>query len=999
MRFIYTVCLWVMFLPLMAQENEQNSMPYSSAFNAAYAAYPQIPRGTLEAVAKTQTNLHPIYIDEPSSCIGLPRTFGLFGLIEDGQGYFRNTLLQVSELSGYPIYRLKESADVEILAFASALVQILPSNDWSERGLAERLTALSCLPTETPTQLFALESELYSIFKLLADSSFMALVGAVPHTYSMETLFGENLAVLSSGKVLITGEEIRNETGDNYRAGSGIAPCYNFTSDVFVQTPTCNYSSRSGTAISAVTVHTVQGSYAGAVSWAQNCDASVSYHYVVRRSDGQITQMLCEADKGWHVGSENPYTIGIEHEGYVTDSDNYTEAMYQASAALVRDITQSSYGIDAIRTAYFPWAPTTNYNGTSTPGSCVRIKGHQHFPNQTHIDPGEFWDWDYFFKLLNPNTPVSTLTAATGNLYDTGGQVGVYSNDERTLTLIQPANAGSISLSFSQFDVEENWDYLYIYDGATVFSPLIGYYTETNSPGTVTSTTGSLLLEFRSDCSTSNAGWAASWTSTTPDAIAPTVAFSTNTWETANFNVSFTDNDNVGGSAINTAERFSQIIDFNGAKWSGNTTLGYLFDDFTQPLTAWTMQTGVWNLNGGTAIQTDEANTNTNLHIPISQVQNTSYLYNWKMRITGAGTNRRSGMHFICSDATLDNRGESYFVYLRADVNKCQIYRVTNNVWALMTDDDFTVSPNVWYDVYVLYNSANGEIRTYVNNVLASEWTDPNPITSGNSISLRSGNCIAEYDDLRVYKSRSAAQTITIGNANAMVRYQNPNPNSPSCEIRSVVFDNAGNKSTEVVRQVNIDWTPPMLSTLQDGLGPDINLTQDGTQLNASWGAGLDANSGINHYEAAMGDALGATNIANWTNVGTAYSFNVVYPLVPDSWYYAQLKAVNNAGLTSAPTLSDGQQYVPLAVGIDEQTQSIASLQIHPNPTTGIILLPQLKDLQWELLDVSGRVLAKGTNASPLLNLRNYTTAEGLYLLRMTGDGATKTERIMLIQP
>jgi hypothetical protein len=90
---------------------------------------------------------------------------------------------------------------------------------------------------------------------------------------------------------------------------------------------------------------------------------------------------------------------------------------------------------------------------------------------------------------------------------------------------------------------------------------------------------------------------------------------------------------------------------------------------------------------------------------------------------------------------------------------------------------------------------------------------------------------------------------------------------------------------------------------------------------------------------------------------------------------------------------------VPLAVGIDEQTQSIASLQIHPNPTTGNILLPQLKDLQWELLDVSGRILARGTNASILLNLRTYTTAEGLYLLRMTGDGATKTERIMLIQP
>jgi N-acetyl-anhydromuramyl-L-alanine amidase AmpD len=995
MRTILFACLWMLTMPAVGQVNTSVLNRYPSEFASAYAAFPQIPVGTLEAVAITQTNMTALGLDEPESCAGLPRAFGLFGLVEDGQGYFRNNLSLVSSLSGYPIYRIKENPATQIMAYASALTHIVEGNDWTERGLAERLAALSALPSETPTQIFALESELYSVLSLLNDPRFMGALGSTAYSYSLETVFGENLAVLSAAKVLIKGEEIQSETGDSYRAGGGIAPCYNYASDVFVQTPSCNYSSRSGTAISAVTIHTVQGSYAGAVSWAQNCQAGVSYHYVVRRSDGQITQMLCEAVKGWHVGSENPYTIGIEHEGYVTDANNYTSAMYQASASLVRDITESGYGISAVRTSFFPWAPTTNYNSTSTPGSCVRIKGHQHFPNQSHTDPGQYWDWDYFFKLLNPNTPVTTLNTATGSFFDSGGQIGVYSNDERTLTLIQPTNASTVTVTFSQFDVEANWDYLYIYDGATVFSPLIGYYTGTDNPGTITSNNGALLFEFRSDCSTSDPGWAATWTSSAPDAIVPTVAFNTNTWETANFNVSFADSDNNGGSGVNTTECFSQVLDFNGAKWSGNSSYGFLFDDFASPLNAWVSQTGTWNLTSGSARVTDEANANTNLHIPVTQAPGSRHLYGWRMKLSGSGANRRAGMHFMCSDATLENRGESYFIYLRADANKCQIYRVAANAWTLMTDDELTVNADTWYDVTVVNNSASGAIRVYVNGALASEWIDPSPISSGNSISFRSGNCIAEFDDIRVYRSRSAMQSVSVGNANAMVRYQNPNTNSEACEIRSIIFDNAGNMSSETVRQVNIDWTPPQLSTLQDGLGPDINETQDGTQLHSSWGAAFDTNSGVSHYVAAMGDAPGATNVANWTNVGGAFSFTTPYVLVPYQWYYAQLKAVNNAGLESAPTLSDGQQYVPLTVGMEE----LAGTSIYPNPTSGIIHLPQVDGLRWELIDASGRMIGNGSSALRVLNLREYTSADGIYVLRMVSDKAVHSERIALIQP
>ncbi|MCF8259081.1 MAG: N-acetylmuramoyl-L-alanine amidase [Flavobacteriales bacterium] len=996
MRYLSLIVLCTMSLSAYAQVNTMVLERHTNAFAEAHAAFPEIPRGTLQAVAYAQTRMNALEGSEQPGCIGLPTFTGLFALVEDGQGYFRNTLHQVADLSGFPVEELKSSPRIQCVAYAAALAAVLPEAGWDALDIAHRLLALSALPSGNSAQEFARQSELYQTMALLSDVEFMAALNAEPLlSSSLAEIFGGNLGILTASNVAIEGERIISADGDEFFRGGGIAPCYDYAADNFVQTPTCNYSSRAGTSVSAVTVHTIQGTYAGAISWAQNCNSNVSYHYVVRSSDGQVTQMLCESDKGWHVGSENPYTIGIEHEGWINEPEWYTTAMYAGSAALVRDITQSSYGISEFRTSYFPWAATTDYNGTNTPGSCVRIKGHQHFPGQTHTDPGQYWDWSHYYKLLHPNTPVTSLDAASGDYYDTGGIIGVYSNDERTVTLIQPTNGGAVTVTFTQFDVESNWDYLYIYDGATVFSPLIGYYTGTNSPGTVTSTDGALTFEFRSDCSTTAPGWAASWTSAAPDAIAPTVTVSTNVWETENFYALYSENDNAGGSDVNQDERYAQILDFNGAKWRGNPDHGYLFDDFGQALPQWVQQSGTWNLTGGTALQTDETSNNSNLHIPVSQVQFNTYMYGVRMKIGGSGSNRRAGMHFMCSDATLDNRGNSYFVYLRADANKVQIYRVSNDSWTLMTDDDFTVNVNTWYDVKVLCNSFSGQIRVYVNGALASTWADPTPITTGNSISMRSAGCTAEYDDIRVYKSRTAAQYVNIGTVNDPVRYQNPSPSSPACEIRTVIFDNVGNMSGEIVRQVNIDWTPPVLSTLQDGLGPDINETQDGTQLHASWGAAFDTHSGVSHYLAAMGDAPGAVNVADWTNVGSVFSFTAPYSLVPYQWYYAQLKAVNNAGLESTATHSDGQQYVPLTVGIEELFEQ----SVYPNPTTGQIHLPNANGAMLEVLDATGRRIARIVVTSSVIDLLAMGASEGIYLLRITKVENSWTQRVVLVRP
>jgi hypothetical protein len=507
-----------------SRTDEVVANPYQSYFNEAYQLYPDIPRGALEAIAFNNTHFNHIthVAGEEGSCIGLPAAYGVMGLILDGKNYFNNNLELVSRLSGFSVDDIIADPEKNILAYAKAYqtlsnrfnhVDPVSENDLNR--IAAILIMLGELPNETPGQQYAMNTQLYGIFSFMNDPVNQTLYNFPNPDFDLEKYFGDNYRILSSSSVTISGTEIKDQNGNNFRIGSNDpqAQSADYGPAIWNPAASCNHSTGRTMAVSAITIHDIEGSYAGAISWFQNCNASVSAHYVVRSSDGQITQMVYEADKAWHVGSENPYTIGIEHEGYASQTGWYTNAMYNATANLCIDICNSGYGIDPNRVAWWPWAHTTNYSQSSIPGSCAKIKGHQHFPNQTHTDPGPNWDWNYFYMLINSPPAATTYTTATGTIYDSGGASGNYTDDERSVWTISPAAATSVTLTFNSFAVENTWDYLYIYDGNSVNAPLIGYYTGANSPGTIVSSGGSLTLEFRSDCATTGAGWNANYTS------------------------------------------------------------------------------------------------------------------------------------------------------------------------------------------------------------------------------------------------------------------------------------------------------------------------------------------------------------------------------------------------------------------------------------------------------------------------------------------------------
>ncbi len=107
------------------------------------------------------------------------------------------------------------------------------------------------------------------------------------------------------------------------------------------------------------------------------------------------------------------------------------------------------------------------------------------------------------------NISFAQTNTCTGTIYDSGGAMGNYMNNENITETYCSDSGNEIKLTFTSFDIEENFDYLFIYDGADASAPLIGVYTNSSSPGAVVSSNGCLTIVFQSDASTNLAGYSA----------------------------------------------------------------------------------------------------------------------------------------------------------------------------------------------------------------------------------------------------------------------------------------------------------------------------------------------------------------------------------------------------------------------------------------------------------------------------------------------------------
>jgi len=696
---------------------------------------------------------------------------------------------------------------------------------------------------------------------------------------------------------------------------------------------------------------------------------------VVRSSDGQVTQMVLESNKAWHVGNENGYTIGIEHEGYVSNAAWYTPSLYQSSANLVKDITQSGYGINPKRT----------YDGASSSttellGNCIRIKGHQHYANQSHTDPGINWNWNKYYGLVNDTYTPTLLTNPSGTFYDSGGANGNYASDERSVWVIQTAQGSTITLQFTAFELEATFDKVLIYNGPNLNSPLLGSFSGNSIPPNIQSTGNTLTIEFRSDCATQLAGWVANYhtVALTNDITPPVSTLSyTGTWQTQSFTAAFQDTDASGikHKFYHVAARASSTTPF-----LSNQPMGFFEDEFTGNSGLWTNQSGNFQVMNGSFILNDATQNNSNAYAQVSQSSQHTYLYTWKQRITSSNANQRAGMHFFCSDPTLSNRGNSYFVYFREETDKVQLYKVLNDAFTLVKEDSASVLVNQWDQVYVTYNPQSGLIQVYLNALQVCTWTDANPLQQGTAISLRSGACTVTFDEVYVYKNHSNSELITVGPTQEI--HQQSDQQIPSGKIRVIAMDSLGNWNVPHETLVQVDWTAPVIFSLNDGANSDIDSVYQPI-LEGNWIVN-DPHSGLGSQSIDIGSSLLGSDFVQAHPVANNTFTLSANGMVPNQVYYTTLQVSNQAGL-STQLCSDGQRFINHAN--IELNNPLMDVILFPNPIQdGQLSIENLMfPVELTVYDLNGR----------LINTREITNdgkipldlSTGRYLIKLSGNG------------
>ncbi len=172
-----------------------------------------------------------------------------------------------------------------------------------------------------------------------------------------------------------------------------------------------NYTSAnrpSSNAINKIVIHVTQGSWSSAINWFKDPSAGVSAHYAVRSSDGKIGQSVQEKDIAYHCGywSYNQTSIGIEHEGYIDNSKWFTDAMYKSSARLSAYLCKK-YKIPIDRTHVIGHYQVPGCSGTGGGSGC-------------HTDPGRYWDWDRYIRLVKYYAGSQAASATYSQTVDNG---------------------------------------------------------------------------------------------------------------------------------------------------------------------------------------------------------------------------------------------------------------------------------------------------------------------------------------------------------------------------------------------------------------------------------------------------------------------------------------------------------------------------------------------------------------------------------------------------
>lgn len=452
-------------------------------FQIAYARYPRIPAGTLEALAYAQSAWHHLRPDRTGDLHDphMPPAWGVMGLY-NGDG-FDDQVGEAAALLGTSARRVREDPLTNILAAAALLDRQLRGTTSTARSAADPSTLAQALQRyagfgSTGGQIDAFSRAVFARDVLQALDTGVDDNGIqVPErAVEWERVFPADMLVKLQAPLVrldASSNEVRTAMETEYFkvdpvteqlvGTTATAAAVDFPSASWDPSP--NYNSRSGTAVREVIQHTTEGSFSGAISWFKNPASDVSAHYVLS-SSGQVVQMVRESNRAWHAGNHNSHAIGIEHAGYANNPSTWTSAIVNKSAAITRSICARYAGVTCTN------AVKVNASPTADVAESIAIKGHGMISGASRYDPGKYFNWVNYYALINGGTPPPTGTTTVLDSFESSvGRFGTSPTYSGSTTGISTAStsarncttsySGSCSLNVKLVDnpsSSANWE-------------------------------------------------------------------------------------------------------------------------------------------------------------------------------------------------------------------------------------------------------------------------------------------------------------------------------------------------------------------------------------------------------------------------------------------------------------------------------------------------------------------------------------------------------------
>ncbi len=268
-----------------------------------------------------------------------------------------------------------------------------------------------------------------------------------------------------------------------------------------------------GTSTTAPLIGTYCGTNSPGTFMATNDDGAITFHFY---SDGII------ANSGWEAifravniseppdcaetpnpanGASNIVILPGGKVSWAHTSGSFGYDVYFGENELPAEVTETvdvnNFAVEINSNSDYSWK-VVPYNSAGHADGCPTW----------NFSTGEMPD------IVNMSN--GSKTTCNAIFYDSGGPDANYNNNEEfTFTFFPGVENANVIVEFLSFDVEFNatcaWDWLKIYNGPNISSPLLGTFCGTTSPGTITADNeqGALTFQFKADITVTRPGWEA----------------------------------------------------------------------------------------------------------------------------------------------------------------------------------------------------------------------------------------------------------------------------------------------------------------------------------------------------------------------------------------------------------------------------------------------------------------------------------------------------------